>query len=75
MSGCVQDAHRVLQPKMPRGRKKRFGPLETKQTVTSVAWLPGSHVVASSGSLSCHATAWNSACFISGAPTLPGNMA
>lgn len=54
MSGCVQDAHKAVQPKMQKGRKKKCGPLETKHTVTSVAWLPDSHVVASSGSLSCH---------------------
>ena len=57
VSSCVQDAHKAVQPKMQKGRKKKFGPLETKHTVTSVAWLPDSHVVASSGSPSCHTTA------------------
>ncbi len=45
----AQDAHKVGSAKPPKGRKKRFGPLETKHTVTSVVWLPDSQVVASSG--------------------------
>lgn len=70
VSGWVQDAHKAVQPKMQKGRKKKFGPLETKHTVTSVAWLPDSHVVASSGSPKCLTTALKSVIWHPMSPTL-----
>ena len=45
----LQDAHKASAQKALKARKRRFAPLETKHTVTSVVWLPDSHVVASSG--------------------------
>ena len=45
----LQDAHKASGQKALKGRKRRFAPLETKHTVTSVVWLPDSNVVASSG--------------------------
>ena len=43
-----QDAHKDTGGKAPR-RKRKFGPMDTKHTVTSVVWLQQDHVVASSG--------------------------
>ena len=72
---CAQDAHKALQPRAQKGRKKKFGPLETKHTVTSVAWLPDSHVVASSGTLRVPALATSESCLLvpQEHPALPDN--
>jgi hypothetical protein len=43
----AQDAHK--DGKGQKGRKRKFGPLDTKHTVTSVVFLQQDHVVATSG--------------------------
>lgn len=42
-----QDAHK--DGKGQKGRKRKFGPLDTKHTVTSVVFLQQDHIVATSG--------------------------
>ena len=44
-----QDAHK--DGKGQKGRKRKFGPLDTKHTVTSVVFLQQDHIVATSGPL------------------------
>ena len=41
-----QDAHKDF--KGQRGRKRKFGPMDTKHTVTSVVFMQQEHIVASS---------------------------
>ncbi len=46
----LQDAHKdVIGLKGAKGRRRKYGPLETKHTVTSVVFLHSDNMLATSG--------------------------